>query len=360
LIRFREATEADYKAWNDFIINTPSANLRQTTFWGDIKKFTGWKPHYYLVERNNEIRALALVQERSIPLLSRNLLYCCRGPIVDWQDKEICETLLLGLRRVLKEKRGLLLRMDPEPIPQHSVQEELLLELGLKKIPDRCSSWNRTLYTTRVILDLDENGLFMRMRKTLRQNIKKAAKEGVITIHEHEPDDPEQFATLMQGLELKRNSVLHAGDYYKKIYHNLVGSGIGYLLKAKLGGQNISGLILTVLGDKAWAVFIANDYAHRNLMPNKLLVWEAIKLSQQLGCRYLDLGATQGSPDFDPLNDPLDNLKSAYHPEIIHYPGYFDLPSPYYSLFRLAESKMLPTLLGFYVKLQRAIKKHDN
>jgi len=357
MIRFREATDADFKAWNDFIIRSPYANLRQTTYWGKIKKFTGWIPHYYLVERNNEISAVALVQERSIPLLSRTLLYCCRGPVVDWKDKETCEALLAGLRLVLKEKHGLLLRMDPEPIPQESVQEQLLLGSGLKRIPDRCTSWNRTLYTVRVTLDLDEDGLFMRMRRTHRQNIKKAVKEGVITIHEHEPDDPDQFAALMQGLELKRNSILHAADYYREIYHNLVGSGTGYLLKAKLDGQNISGLILSVLGDKAWAVFIANDYAHRNLMPNKLLLWEAISLSKQLGCRFLDLGASQGSPEFDPINDPLDNLKSAYHPEIVCFPGYYDLPGPFYSLYRIAESKLLPTILSSYVKIQRVLKR---
>jgi lipid II:glycine glycyltransferase (peptidoglycan interpeptide bridge formation enzyme) len=357
MIRFREATDADFNAWNDFIIRSPYANLRQTKFWGTIKKFTGWMPHYYLVERNNKICAVAMVQERRIPLLSRPLLYCCSGPVVDWQDKESCEALLVGLKQVLKDKRGLLMRMDPEPIPQESVQEQLLLGSGLKRIPDRCTSWNRTLYTVRISLDLDEDGLFMRMRRTHRQNIKKAVKAGVITIHEPEQDDQDQFTTLMQGLELKRNSVLHTADYYKEIYNNLVGNGTGYLLKAKFNGQNISGLILAVLGDKAWAVFIANDYAHRNLMPNKLLLWEAISLSKQLGCRFLDLGASQGSPDFDPINDPLDNLKSAYYPEIVYFNGYYDLPGPFYSLFRMAESKLLPTMLSWYVKIQRILKR---
>lgn len=359
MIRFLVADTSDYNLWNDFIIKSPNGNLRQTTFWGEIKALTGWKPYYFLVERDGEVCGLALVQERKIPFFPWRLFYCCRGPVVDWSDKEACETIFAGLRKFVKQKHGLLLRMDPEPVAMAQEQEGSLLGIGFRKIPDRFSQWNRTLYTTRVILDLDEDKLFMRMRRTHRQNINKAIKEGITTSYETESNDSEQFATLMQGLELRRNSFLHAKAYYAKIFQNLVDSGIGYFLKARLDGKTISGLIVAVLGDKAWAVFMANDYAYRNLMPNKLLLWEAIRLAKSLKCRFLDLGASQGSGDFDPLNDPLDNLKHAYSPEVIHYLGYFDLPSSFYPLFRFAESSLIPTALKYYMKIQRAREQPD-
>jgi peptidoglycan pentaglycine glycine transferase (the first glycine) len=359
MINFCKANASDFKLWNEFIIKSPNGNLRQTTFWGEIKELTGWIPHYYFVERDGEICALALVQERRIPLSPKALLYCCRGPVVDWYDKEACEKLFAGLKEVIKQKNSLLLRVDPEPVAAVQEQERTLLGMGLQKIPDRFSQWNRTLYTTRVMLDLDEEKLFIRMRRTHRQNINKAIKEGITTSYETEPDDSEQFATLMQGLELRKNSILHTKSYYTKTIQNLVESGIGYFLKAKLDGKIISGLIVTVLGDKAWAVFVANDYAYRRLMPNKLLLWEAVRLAKSLKCRFLDLGASQGSGDFDPQNDSLDNLKNAYGPEIIYYPGYFDLPNSFYALFRTAESKIIPLLLKYYVKVQRMTKQSE-
>ncbi|HEY3275779.1 MAG TPA: peptidoglycan bridge formation glycyltransferase FemA/FemB family protein [Syntrophorhabdaceae bacterium] len=353
MLSFREAGAADFDAWNNFIAQSPNGNLRQTTYWGKVKSYSGWEPCYYLVERDGEIKAVALVQERNIPAVPQKLLYCCRGPVADWRDQETCEALFTGLKGVLKEKRGFLLRIDPEPFSWEIDQDQVFSASGFLKLSDRCTAWNRTLYTTRVILDLDEEGLFMRMRRSHRQNINSAIKGGVVTRHEPDSDDPEVFAALMQGLELRRNSMLHSSQYYGEVLNNLVNSGIGFFLKAKIEGRTVSGLVVSILGDKGWAVFMANDYSYRKLMPNKVLLWEAIRLSKKMGCRFLDLGASQGSDDFDPAHDPLDNLKSAYRPEIVHYPGYFDLPNSFYPFFRVTESKVLPALWKWRMKVQR-------
>ena len=63
-LRFRKAETADYKSWNEFVSEAPNGNFRQTIFWGEIKSLTGWKPHYYLVEKDEVVCAAALVQEK--------------------------------------------------------------------------------------------------------------------------------------------------------------------------------------------------------------------------------------------------------------------------------------------------------
>ena len=357
MISFQRAENSDHRSWNDFIKAAPNGNFRQTTYWGEIKSLTGWAPHYFLTKRDNEICGGALIQERKIPLGHTSLLYCPNGPVVDWKDEEACKTLLGGIKSFAKEKKSILMRSDPEPVAEEQDQERHLAEAGFKKIPDRFSQWNRTLYTTRVILDLDEDQLFMRMRRTHRQNINTVRRSGVITSYEIKAGDSSAFGVLMQGLEVRRHSVLHAQKYHEKVYENLVLSGTGYFIKAELGDQVISGLIVVILGDKAWAVFMANDYNYRKLMPNKLLLWEAIRLAKSLGCRFIDLGASQGTGDFDPENDPLDLLKSAYRPEVIYYPAYFDFHnSLLYPFFRIAERTVLPVSLKYYVKIIKRIE----
>jgi peptidoglycan pentaglycine glycine transferase (the first glycine) len=353
MYKFYKAESTDYKAWNDFIKEAPNGNFRQTTYWGEIKALTGWLPHYYFVKQNDKIRGVALIQEKKIPYFPISLLYCPNGPVVDWKDNDASKILLGGIKFFAKEKKTVLLRIDPEPVNEEQDQEKNLFEVGFKKIPDRCSQWNRTLYTTRVMLDLEEEILFMQLSRTLRKNVKTAIKNGVVTTFEIKPGDSSLFATLMQGLETRRASLLHVKQYHEKVFENLVENGIGYFLKAELEGQIISGLIVVILGDKAWAVFIANDYAYRKLMPNKLLIWEAIRLSKSLGCRFLDLGATQASADFDPENDPLDSLKNAYRPNVVYYPGYFDFSGLFYQIFRIAEKMIIPNFLKVYVKTKR-------
>jgi peptidoglycan pentaglycine glycine transferase (the first glycine) len=345
----------DYTAWNDFIRISPNGNMRQTTYWGELKENSGWVPHYFMVENKGGICATALIQERRLPLIPYSLMYCCRGPVVDWTDEGATAYLFKSLREFVRQRHAILLRMDPESACETAELEAILKRHGNIKLSERVTKWNRSLYTTRVVLDGDEEALFGRLRKKMRQNINKARREGVVVDYTPNPDDPDVFARLMAGLETRRDSLLHASSYYARVFDLLVQEGVGYFMKAKLNDEIISGLIVVVLGTKAWGVFIANDYTYRQLMPNKVLVWEAISLARKLGCRYLDLGSTQGSIDYDPVNDPLDNFKEAYNPEVLYYSGYYDIPNSFYGAFRSIERSILPRALRGYVAIQRLL-----
>jgi lipid II:glycine glycyltransferase (peptidoglycan interpeptide bridge formation enzyme) len=160
----------------------------------------------------------------------------------------------------------------------------------------------------------------------------------------------------MNGLEFRRNSLIHSKKYYDKIYDVIIGNNIGVFAKATFEGKIISGLIIVVLGDKAWALFMANDYEYRKLAPNKFLLWEAIKYANNQRCRFLDLGSTQGTERFDPENDPLDFLKKAYCPEVKNYPGYFDMKGFLYHGFRFTETYAIPIIFKLYYILNRMLK----
>jgi lipid II:glycine glycyltransferase (peptidoglycan interpeptide bridge formation enzyme) len=180
---------------------------------------------------------------------------------------------------------------------------------------------------------------------------------GVTISADAKPEDKGIFFELMAGLEERRQSIIHAKAYYDAIFEMIVQHGNGFFLKAEFEGKIISGLVVAVLKDKAWILYVANDYEYRHLMPNKLLYWEAIKLSRGLGCRFVDLGSTQGIPTFDPDNDSLDFLRKAYNPDVVTFPGYFDLAGPLYRPFIAAESVALPLLLKGHRMFNRLLKR---
>lgn len=357
MYRFEQVSDDQFIGFNEFISDSLGGNFRQTTYWGAIKSLSGWIPQYYLLKRNNEIKAVASLLVRKTPVGPFSLIYCCRGPVVDWSDSETCDVLFTSLKKVLSENNGFCLRFDPEPGPNLPAQEATLFNHGLIKLKERMTTWNRNLYTARIFLDTSEEELFARMRRTHRQNINKSIKLGVSTTTNLTPDDRNIFSHLMSGLEKRRNSLIHPEHYYHNIYDTVVGKGGGYFIKALYQGEVISGLIVIKLGGRAWAVFIANDYEYRKLMPNKLLLWEAVKLAKNNGCEFIDLGATQGTKQFDPANDPLDMLKNAYRPRIVLFPGYYDMKGKYYSLFRFLETRALPAALSAYYKINRFVKQ---
>jgi lipid II:glycine glycyltransferase (peptidoglycan interpeptide bridge formation enzyme) len=57
-----------------------------------------------------------------------------------------------------------------------------------------------------------------------------------------------------------------------------------------------------VFGQTAWYMYGASDNTHREVMPNHLLQWEAIRLAKQLGCTRYDMW---GAPDRLDESDPM-------------------------------------------------------
>ena len=101
-------------------------------------------------------------------------------------------------------------------------------------------------------------------------------------------------------------------------------------------------MVVAFVGNRCWAVYMANDYNYRKFMPNKLIMWEGIKLAKKKGCIFFDMGATQGA-SFNHYAK-LDNYKMAYRPEVVHFPEYFDIVffPFFYRILKAAEFKFVP------------------
>lgn len=350
----REAIAEERNKWENFLCFQDIANFRQSFAWGEIKKLSGWYPIRLLVEDHGQIKAIISILKRNLPGTGKSVLYACRGPVVDFNNYEALKTLVNGIRKMAKTHKSILLRVDPEPLKNNWLQKQLTM-MGFHKIPYSYTTWNRTLYAQRMNLEKTEQQLFSQIRRTTRQNINSAYRQGITIDCEPMPEDFKIFYALMNQLETRKSSILHNFEYYRKVWAEIVPTGLGTLIKAKLNEKIIGIILISIIGKNCWAVYMANNYNYRRLMPNKMLMWEAIKFAKRKGCILFDMGATQGT-DYNP-GASLDNYKKAYKPEIVHFPGYYDLPiSPVlYRLFLFAEFKIFPCLLRYRTAVQRSI-----
>ncbi len=84
--------------------------------------------------------------------------------------------------------------------------------------------------------------------------------------------------------------------------------------------------MLFTFGEKSWYIYGMSKDEHRNLMPNYLLQWEAMRTAKQNGSRVYDLW---GAPDrFDPSDSMwgVYRFKQGLGGRVVRTIGAWDLP----------------------------------
>src|SRR5690606_39006611 len=78
----------DPKAWDDLISQLPQAHLLQTWEWGLLKQRNGWTPQAFVWDSvDGRVDATAMLlsrQVRLVPGLGIRVLYCPKGPSLNW------------------------------------------------------------------------------------------------------------------------------------------------------------------------------------------------------------------------------------------------------------------------------------
>ena len=91
--------------WARLLNRIPSAHLLQTSTWGEFKSHFGWEPERWSwSDAGGNPLAAAQLLRRDWPGPPRrtvaSLLYCPRGPAMDWTDAQLAGRVLRDLSRL--------------------------------------------------------------------------------------------------------------------------------------------------------------------------------------------------------------------------------------------------------------------
>lgn len=277
----------DETTWDSFVAASPDGHLLQTSRWGALKARFGWGVERVALIDGDAIVAGAQVLYRSLPF-GLTLAYVPKGPLVDWDDERAVRTLLTVLRQAAHRRRAFCLKLEPDLLDDPTLAARLV-RLGL------CPSPQPIQPRSTVLIDLDgeEDEILAQMKSKSRYNIRLAARKGV-TVRDGTASDLSAFQHLLQETARRKNFALHSAEFYRTVYDLFVPNGCARLLLATYQDTILAGIIVFALGRKAWYMYGASGNAHRNLMPNYLLQWEAICWARDQGCATYDLW---GIPD---------------------------------------------------------------
>ena len=261
--------------WKAYLTEHAEAHLLQTPQWGELKSAYQWDVEYL---RAGDYGAQVLF--RRFPL-GITLAYIPKGPIGQWLP-----ALLPHLDELCRQRRAFVLKIEPDA----DWNPELADRLRAHGFTDSHHNIQprRTLI---VSLEGDEDRILGRMRQKTRYNIRLASRKGVIV---RPWDDLEGFGRMMQETATRDQFGAHIPIYYQRAFNLFHPDGACEIFVAEYGGTPLAALMVFARGDRAWYFYGASTSQHRNLMPNYLLQWEAMRWARARGCTQYDLW---GVPD---------------------------------------------------------------
>jgi lipid II:glycine glycyltransferase (peptidoglycan interpeptide bridge formation enzyme) len=205
------------------------------------------------------------------------------------------ERFWLEVDALCRRKHCVFLKVEPDAWAQEEGEVSLSGLPAVTMLPGFQISSHNFQPPRTIIVDLggSEEDILGRMKQKTRYNIHLAERKGVKV----EPgSDIGTFYQLMAATAERDRFAVHAVEYYQRAYELFSPSGQCELLFAKYQGETIGGLMVFAHGRRAWYFYGASSDDHRNLMPNYLLQWEAMRWARRHGCRVYDLW---GVPDAD-------------------------------------------------------------
>lgn len=323
----------DPAAWDDLLLRLPAPHLLQSWAWGAFKQRYGWSAERFAwFDAAGAPQAAAQLLRRRGPA-GLSLLYCPRGPALDWSDAAARTLALSDLAAHAARTRAVALKIDPAillarqpagapaPIPVEGGRPACaaLEALGYRRAQDQVQFRN----TLTLDLRQTEEELLAAMKQKTRYNLRLAERHGVHTRPADEADLPALYRLYAETALRDRFTIRHQA-YYLDVWGGFMRQGLAQAFAAEHEGRIVAGLVLYRFGPTAWYLYGMSAGQARQHMPNHLLQWEAILWARAAGCTVYDFW---GAPDrLDPA-DPLWGVyrfKQGFGAEMVMTPGAWD------------------------------------
>ena len=316
-----EKTLSEYEA---FVQSHPKGNFAQSVLWGRQKPMWRWQA-IAVRGKDGKIKGTLALMTRPVPMIRRTLMYGCRGPVCDLDDRETLAELIEGAKALAKENRAYVIKIDPD-VPSSNTQfAGLLHELGFRS---KEGGQNFEAIQTRYVFRLNVEGkteeeLLAGFHQKWRYNIRLAERKGV-TVRICGKEMVPAFSELMLTTGVRDGFVTRKPEYFAAMLDNL-GEHCRLYMAFDPAGTPIAGTLAIHYGDKVWYLYGASSNEHRNLMPNYLLQWRMIQWAVETGCRVYDFRGVSGDVSEDNPLYGLYRFKQGFGGDFTEFIGELDL-----------------------------------
>jgi peptidoglycan pentaglycine glycine transferase (the first glycine) len=365
--------------WDAFVDAHPWGHFLQSWGWGELKASAGWRPlrlAFWDMERE-EMVAAAQVLRRSpahVPPRLGHLAYIPRGPVLNWYagdasvptphphsprpyewggagDASVQVTQTPhphsprpygwgGAGDPTLRRDAIYRALFSQLNPLMRKQGAIALHVELPQEVDGVESDNARAYMAAmqfhpvhpiqplrtILLDLnpEEETLLAGMKEKWRYNIRLAGRKGVQVRVAQTIEDVRAWYALLQTTSIRDQFGIHTFDYYRRAWQIFVPGNQAQLFLAEHEGLLLAGIFVGCMAKQAIYLYGASSNEQRNLMPNYLLQWEAIRWAKRQGASTYDFW---GIPETDDENEAMAGVyrfKSGWGGRVVRFAGNYE------------------------------------
>ena len=316
-----EKTLPEYEA---FVQSHPKGNFAQSYLWGKQKPMWQWDAIAIRGE-DGAIRGSLAVMTRKVPGIGRTLMYGCRGPVCDLDDRETFSQLLDGAKALAKKYKSYVIKIDPDVPSSNTAFSSMLQSFGFRaKEGGKNFEAIQPRYGFRLNVEgKTEEELLANFHQKWRYNIRLAERKGV-TVRICGKEMVPAFSDLMLTTGVRDGFVTRKPEYFAAMLDNL-GEHARLYMAFDPNDTPIAGTLAIHYGDKVWYLYGASSNEHRNLMPNYLLQWRMIQWAVETNCRIYDFRGVSGDVSEDNPLYGLFRFKQGFGGDFTEFVGEMDL-----------------------------------
>lgn len=342
--------------FNAFIKNHPNGDMSELTYWGELKDINGWDWEKVAVGDGAKITGATLLLFKKIPHLSASFCYSPRGLVVDWDDEETVRMLTEEAVRIAKERKAIMVRIDPDVDEREEGIIEKISSYGFKHKGSELGLYTYTQPRFHMVTDL--SGTMEEVKKSFssrtRTDVNRSLDNGLI-FEEGDRKDLAIFHEIMKETGARDDFSIRGISYFERMYDTFSPTNdlkvflvrlMPSLAKASLErqletreaeierlegrerddkienqlentnrsaerlrsriedmeklhethpeGKILSGAIFTQCGQKAYYLYGASSNAYREYMPNYFMQYKMMEYAKSVGCTRYDFGGISG------------------------------------------------------------------
>jgi len=334
--------------WDRCLASLAQPHLLQSWAWGEFKAGYGWQPRRLWWDGPAGVAAAQVLRRTAARAL--RVLYVPKGPLLDWADAPLRDRVLDDLQALARRERAILIKIDPDAVlaagapgaeQPGAAGQALRAELARR---GWVYSRDQVQFRNTVCLDLTPSAeaLLAGMKQKTRYNVRLAERRGV-QVRLGTQADLDLLYRLYAETSVRDGFVIRGLDYYRDAWGRFMAARLAQPFIAQVAGEPVSALVIFRFARTAWYMYGMSRETHRDLMPNHLLQWQAIRWAKEQGCTTYDFW---GAPDEFVESDPLWGVwrfKEGFGGQVVRHIGAWDYTlSPW--LYRLYTT-VLPRVL---------------